>query len=161
MRKKKHKFGGFVVIALLAGGIALAKISGCTVNDMVHTIENMLPDEDPKTPDKDVVGEPLDPIIGEPYEERVFEVGEHKFYIFDDYVTEETMDAYNAAIEVSAQWPKYYQLHTYVTIDDAGQRHKKWLENTVPVRVTADENGEFTTYGVPVSEKELEETLVK
>ncbi len=118
MRKKKHKFGGLVVIALLAGGIALAKISGCTVNDMVHTIENMLPDGNPKRPDKDVVGEPLDPIIGEPYEERVFEVGEHKIYIFDNYVIEETIDEYNETVEISSRSPEYYKTYVYITSEE-------------------------------------------
>ena len=153
MKKSRIRITPFLGIAILAGGISLATTSGCTVNDIVQAIETMQPNDGETN--KNIVGRPLDPIVGEPNEERIFEVGEHKFYMFDDYLTEETMDAYNKAIKMSSDWPEYYKLYIYMTFDDIGTHKKMWLENTVPVKVVADENGEFTTYGEPVLEEEL------
>ena len=133
--RKKKRIKAFVTVAILAGGIVLAKKTGFA-DQVVKTITANAPEEKPDGI-FDLGEEP-----GMPNEERIFEAGEHRL------VVRRNLDV---KIDVDDD--------VYVVDDNRFFKSGNWISyvlvNTVPVQCTADENGNFSTFGIPVLEEEL------
>ena len=166
MSKKKHKFRGYVAIALLAGGIGLAKTSGCSGKEVIEkVIEKINPDN---------IGHSNVPIdhksvhelpVGDACEERVFDVGEHIVYMRVSTLDENGERINRADIEYYyvSNLPDGYIIidnHFYQTNDDKYDV-EFFYYNIVPVKATANENGEFLELGTPVLEQDLEQVYTR
>ena len=134
--RKKKRIKRFVAIAVLAGGVVLAKKTGF-VDQVVAKITADAPKEKPNG--VFYLGE--EP--GEPNEERIFEVGEHELVVRRKQTEKIDFDS------------EVYKIEDNVFFKSANGNISYILVNIVPVQCTADENGDFSTFGIPVLEEEL------
>ena len=122
--RKKKRIKRFVAIAVLAGGVVLAKKTGF-VDQVVAKITADAPKEKPNG--VFYLGE--EP--GEPNEERIFEVGEHELVVRRKQTEKIDFDS------------EVYKIEDNVFFKSANGNISYILVNIVPVQCTADENGDF------------------
>ena len=145
-KKKRIKF--FAGMAILAGGIVLTKLSGCTVEQVMETLGYVKPED--RVP-KRYFG-PVDSAGNE----RIFDVGEHLVFVYKSMYTED--GAIRMIPAEFAEVPEGYEIEngTITTVDYGDGMHRLYYYiNTVPVKAVADEEGKYTTVGTPVLEEEL------
>ena len=144
--RKKKRIKAFVTLAILAGGIVLAKKTGF-VDQVVKKITYEKPIEEKQ--------EYMGIITGEPHETKVFQPHEHVVFVLKK-AKDENGKTIESPYTLWVNRPEGYTVesHMYIT-DPLGESVGCYYINEVPVLCIADENGEFPEIGTPVLEEEL------
>ncbi len=137
----------FLGIAILVGAVSFAMSSGCTLNDVFHAVGYNNVPIDHKSVHELPVGDPL--------EERVFDVGEHIVYMRVSTLDEngERISRGDVTGFYTFNLPNGYKIldDCFYQTNDGKYDVEFFYHNIVPVKAVANENGEFLELGTPVS----------
>ena len=135
----------FAVSTLLAGSLVL--LPGCSSN---KTLEDYTDEEIAQEYER----RNLEEIEETGYQEtRIFEPGEHIIKIEERELTTSNLGL-TGSDKVGIICPEGYEL---VTVYAKGNSRNYYVfTNSVPVEVVADENGEFSSFGTPVTTEDLD-----
>ena len=152
MRKKIKVY--LAMVAFAAGSFVLVKTSGCSMENVIEAIESHSPFNPSNNEPK------YDGPIGEPSEERYFDIGEHIIHVRKNKV-DENGNVLNQTLYITKSERSGYGVVDNCFTYDLDGTVSFDCYNLVPVIATADSEGKFTIFGAPTNELEQDSVLTR